>query len=229
MKYLSALLTQSSGSLGGATFAKNRGGNYIRKRIAPVQPRTVAQQNVRSNLATIAASWKTLTPDQVAGWNSLASTVTLKDSLGNSYNPSGIDLYVANNRNLSDIGEAIISDPPSTAVSFEDISPLTVTVAAGTAAFTIAPTIDAAPTGTKFLVRATPQLSSGVSYIGRSKYRNVESFAATAYASLNVLAAYNALFGTLVAGQNIGVQVSMTDIATGFKSLAVTALATVAS
>lgn len=229
MKYLSALLTQASGSLGGATAAKNRGGNYFRKRIAPVQPRTVAQQNVRSNLATIASSWKTLTADQVAGWNALASTLTLKDALGNSYNPSGINLYVANNRNLSDIGEASIVDPPSTSISFDDISPLTLDVSAGTPTFTIAPTIEAAPTGFKFLVSATPQLSSGVSYIGQSKYRVVESFAATAFASLNVLTAYTAKFGVLVEGQNIGVKVALVSITTGFKSLPVTALQGVAA
>jgi hypothetical protein len=224
MKYLSALLTQASGSLGGATAAKNRGGNYFRKRIAPVQPRTVAQQNVRSNLATIASSWKTLTADQIAGWNALASTITLKDALGNSYNPSGIDLYVANNRNLSDIGEAMVEDSPSTAVSFDDISPLTVSITAGTPTFTIAPTIEAAPTGFKFIVSATPQLSVGISYIGQSKYRIVESFAASAFASLDVMDSYVAKFGTLTAGQKVGTKVALVSIASGFKSLPVTAL-----
>lgn len=38
MKFLSALISQGSASIGGATFSKNRGGNYIRKRVAPVQP-----------------------------------------------------------------------------------------------------------------------------------------------------------------------------------------------
>ena len=223
MKYLSALLTQASGSLGGATASKNRGGNYFRAKVAPVQPRTVAQQSVRSNLATLAAMWKTLTAPQIAGWNSLASGVTLSDSLGNSYTPSGIDLFVGNNRNLEAIGEAVVEDPPASNASFEDISPLVATATAGTPAFTVAPTIGAAPTGFKFLVRCTRQLSPGISYIGQSDYRVIESFAATAFASLNVLAAYTARFGDLVAGQKIGIAVSLVEISSGFSSLQFTA------
>lgn len=223
MKFISPLVSDARASLGGATFSKNRGGNYVRAKVAPVQPRTVAQQNARSNLATISGAWKSLTQNQIAGWNSLASGVTLSDSLGNSYSPSGAQLFVGNNRNLSDIDQTIIDTAPPSAPDFEDISPLVLTITAGTPAFTIAPTIGAAPTGNSFLVRATAQLSPGISYIGQSQYRIIAVFAASAYASLNVLTAYTARFGTLTAGQNIGVSVTLVNIATGFQSTAITA------
>lgn len=223
MKYISPILSDARASVGGATFSKNRGGNYIRAKVAPVQPRTVAQQNVRSNLATLSGMWKGLTAANIAGWNALASGITLKDSLGTSYKPTGNQLFVGNNRNLSDAGQTVIVAPPSGSPDFEDISPLTVAAAAGAATFTIVPTIAAAPTGMIFMVKATPQSSPGRSYFGKSSYRQVQTFAASAFASLNVKAAYVARFGTLVAGQRINVAVSLISIATGFQSIEVTA------
>jgi hypothetical protein len=223
MKYISPLISQASASLGGATFSKNRGGNYVRAKVAPVQPRTVAQQSVRANLATLAQTWKSLSSEDVAAWNSAASSVTLKDSLGNAYTPSGIDLFISCNRNLSDIGETSINTPAAQTAAFDDLSPLTLTMSAGTPTFTIVPTIAAAPTGFKFLVRATAQVSSGKSYFSPSALRNIESFAATSYASLNLLAAYTARFGALVEGQQVKVAVSLVQIASGYKSLEFTA------
>jgi len=219
MKFISPLLSDARASLGGATFSKNRGGNYIRSKVAPVQPRTVAQQNVRAGLATLAGMWKSLSAAEVAGWNSLASGITLKDSLGNSYSPSGIDLFVGNNRNLSDIGQTVVETPPSGSPNFDDISPVLATASAGTPTFAVVPTISAAPTGFSFLVRATPQLSPGISYVGKSEYRIVGYFPATSFASLNVLSDYVAKFGSLIAGRKIQVAVSLVQITSGFKSL----------
>jgi hypothetical protein len=223
MKFISPLLSDARASVGGATFSKNRGGNYIRARVAPVQPRTVAQQNVRAGLATLAGMWASLTAAQIAGWNALASGITLSDSLGNSYSPSGIDVFVGNNRNLSDIAESVVSDTPAGSPNFDDISPLTVICTAGTPTFTIAPTIGAAPTGFKFLVRATPQLSPGISYVGQSKYRIVEAFAASAFDSLDILSTYTERFGALLAGRKIQVAVTLVQISSGFQSLQLTA------
>lgn len=223
MKYISPLLSDARASVGGATFSKNRGGNYIRAKVAPVQPRTVAQQNARSNLATLSGMWKSLSASQIAGWNALASGITLKDSLGTSYKPTGNQLFVGNNRNLSDAAQTVISAPPSGSPDFEDISPLTLVATAGTPAFTVAPTIGAAPTGMIFMVKATPQVSPGRSYFGKSSYRQIQSFPASAFASLNIRAAYVARFGALIAGQRINVAVSLISIATGFQSIEVTA------
>ena len=219
MKFISPLLSDARASVGGATFSKNRGGNYIRSKVAPVQPRSTAQQGVRAGLATLAQMWRTLTPAQIAGWNTLAQGLTLKDSLGNSYSPSGIDLFVGNNRNLSSINATVVEDPPAQNAAFDDLSPLTVVATAGTPAFTIAPTVAAAPTGFTFLVRATGQLSPGVSYVGQSQYRIISHYAATAFASLNILAAYTARYGALVAGQKVQVSVELVQIDSGFASL----------
>lgn len=220
MKYLSALLTQASGKLGGAVAAKNRGGNYFRARVAPVQPRSVAQQNVRSNLATQAAIWKGLTQANISAWNALASLTTLSDSLGNSYKPSGIDLFVALNTNLADNGLTPITTAPAAVPSYPNFGPITATASAAGGTLAIIPGSAAAPTGYVYLVRATPQLSPGVSYIGKSKYRTLTTFAATAFASLAAGTAYVAKFGTMGLGRKIGIHVALLQTTTGFKTLA---------
>lgn len=219
MKYLSALLTQTSGSIGGATGASNRGGNYFRARVAPVQPRTVKQQNVRALLSSISAQWRALTTSQIAGWNTLAATITLHDSLGNTYNPSGSQLFNALNINLTNIGASTITAPPAGAPTFPDLNGITATATAGTPTFAVVPGIGAAPTGFKFAVHASGLVSPGKSYLGKSIYRFVESFAASAYASLNIEAAWVAQFGPLLAGQKIAVACELVHIATGFKAI----------
>lgn len=223
MKYLSPLLSQASGSLGGATAAKNRGGNYFRARVAPVQPRTVAQQEQRANLAALASAWKSLTVDQIAGWNSLATTITLKDALGNSYIPTGEQLYVGNNRNLSQVDETVVDDPPVSKPDFPDPTPITLAATAGTPTMTLATSLAAAPTGFVFEVRATAQLSVGRTFIGGSQYRIIGHFAASTFASMNILSDYTTRFGALVAGAKVAVALRLVHIATGFASTKATA------
>jgi hypothetical protein len=218
MKYLSPLLSDARASIGGATASKNRGGNYFRARVAPIQPRTVLQQVIRAQLSSLSAGWRALTASQIAGWNATASTITLKDSLGNSYKPTGSQLYVGNNMNLFLAGESTVAAPPASRPDFPEFAPIGGTATAGTPAFTVATGSAAAPTGYLFVVKATPQLSAGISFIGKSRYRNIQVFPASAFASLNVLTDYTAVFGTLVAGQTIGVQVELVEISTGFAS-----------
>ena len=219
MKYLSPILSAASASLGGATFAKNRGGNYIRKRVAPVQPRSPAQQAVRASLAAISGSWKSLTAAQIAGWSALASTITLKDSLGNSYIPTGNQLFTGLNVTLTTIASATITAPPGAVPSFVDMLPVAATATAGTPSFAITTSLGSAPTGFTFLVRTTAPGSAGKSFFGTSKYRVIGHYASSSYASINALAAFNTRWGTLVAGQKFGVRLSLVQSATGFESM----------
>jgi hypothetical protein len=227
MKYLSALLTDARASIGGATASKNRSGNYFRARIAPVQPRTPAQQQVRAILATLAAQWRALTPEQIAGWNALASTIIKKDTLGNSYSPTGENLYVGNNSALTINGESPISDPPVSAPTFPGPIMLSATATAGTPTFAVASALSAAPTGYLFILRATKQLSGGISFVGQSEFRSINAFPASDFASINALSAYNSIFGALVAGAVIGVELRLLEIASGFQNLAASTVITV--
>ena len=60
--------------------------------------------------------------------------------------------------------------------------------------------------GEKIIVEATRQVSAGANFMPRSEYKQVFVGAAASATPANILTAYNALFGALVAGQKIFVR-----------------------
>lgn len=73
MKVIYTLFNQASGKLAGTVGSKNRGGNYMRSRVVPSNPRSALQARIRTLLASAAASWRsTLTGVQRGSWTTLA-------------------------------------------------------------------------------------------------------------------------------------------------------------
>jgi hypothetical protein len=98
MIFKSALGTDFSGSLGGLTASRNRGGMYLRARVVPINPNTPQQAVVRAFVATLTSGWNdTLTPAQRDSWDSYAEAVQLPNSLGDPRNVSGIAMYIRSN------------------------------------------------------------------------------------------------------------------------------------
>jgi hypothetical protein len=105
MKFGQPLLTtELSGSIGGATASKARGGvRYFRLRARPGNPRSFAQSTIRAIMSGLAAGWGSLTGAQRDAWAALAS--------GSS---SGIDAYVKGNVQQRLHGEAANAAAPVT-------------------------------------------------------------------------------------------------------------------
>ncbi len=88
----------ASGSLGGVTFSRNRGGPYIRRRVVPVNPNTVQQQVIRSLVSQLTSLWlTTLTAVQRESWDTYANQVPLPNPLGALINVGGLGMYVRSN------------------------------------------------------------------------------------------------------------------------------------
>lgn len=88
----------ASGSIGGTTFSRNRGGPYIRTRAVPVNPGTTYQQTVRALVAELTSRWlNTLTAAQRAAWDTYAENVELPNPLGDPRNVGGLAMYVRSN------------------------------------------------------------------------------------------------------------------------------------
>jgi hypothetical protein len=113
MLFLSTIVTQGSGSIGGVTAARNRGGNYFRSRVSPVNPQTGAQEVVRRNLAAATTSWRTLSESQRGAWNAAADAITVPNRLGQQVRLTGQQWYVRLNSFRFLVGGAEINDPPS--------------------------------------------------------------------------------------------------------------------
>lgn len=92
------IATDMRGSVGGLTASRNRGGPYFRARVAPVQPASPEQAEVKQLLSQLVNIWSSiLTPAQRAAWDNYADLVHLPNSLGVFRNVGGIGMYVRGN------------------------------------------------------------------------------------------------------------------------------------
>ena len=107
------MMTDARGKLGGHVFTKARSGATVRTRVTPVNGQTSAQGAVRSRFGSLSQSWSSLSEEQRIAWNSKASTVGKTNIFGDSYYPSGKNLYVAINTNILNAGGSAINIPPA--------------------------------------------------------------------------------------------------------------------
>lgn len=107
---MKVLMPPQSGSQAGTTASRNRFGQYLRTRAMPVQPRTPTQTYRRSFLTNASSGWRALTDAQRNAWNVYASQLQRTDSLGQSYTPTGAELFVAAVGASLDLG---LTDPPT--------------------------------------------------------------------------------------------------------------------
>lgn len=107
-------VVQMAGSIGGNTFARNRGGNYVRARTKPINPNTALQVAVRAALTFLTARWgQTLTAAQRTAWGLYAASVIMQNRLGESINLSGFNHYIRSNSILKVQGITLIDDGPT--------------------------------------------------------------------------------------------------------------------
>lgn len=232
MKYTSALISDARNKLGGDVFARNRAGLYVRVKVKPKNPKTTSQQANRANFSTYTKAWRSLTAAQILGWNTLAGSSSLTDTLGNSFQPTGIQLFISCNRNLSLIGASPISAAPASKPSFPTIfsgafslqNDITygaiLEIGATAAAFAIGHTVQAS---------VTKALSTGVSFVGQSSYRNLGRPDAVTSGTLYWNGAYNAVMAPPAIGKLVGIRARIVDPATGYASQPETAIVTVIS
>jgi len=120
------MMTQASGSVGGMTASRNRGGNYMRARAIPTNPNTPQQILVRGLMAQLTSLWvSTLTAAQRAAWELYAANVPLVNSLGDSMTVSGLNMYIRTNVPALQAGLARIDAAP-TIFDLGDFTPVTI-------------------------------------------------------------------------------------------------------
>lgn len=211
MKYTpSALVSEFSGAQGSTVASHNRFGPYFRNRVIPTNPSTSSQASVRNLLKAASQAWRSLTAAQRTAWGAVAATIPRLDVLGRVYYQSGHQFFVSTCIAVKeyDVTAAFPTDP-ATIVTPVDLSSVTHTCNSGPAAMTSAYTATPLAAATKLLVFATNQLSAGVNFVPSSRYRLIFTSAAAAASPANILASYNAKFGTLVAGKKIGLKLQV--------------------
>jgi hypothetical protein len=169
----------------------------------------------------------TLTPAQVLAWNAFAKNNPVSDVFGRSQTLSGIQTFVRLNGVILNCGGTQIDNPP-TSLTISGIVTLTAAAAAGTPTFTIAYTPTPLDTNVKLSVYATQQLPTGRTF-AKPYLRWIFASAGAAASPANVLSAYTAKFGALVAGSRIAVNVNAVDVTTGAQTTGLYSMITVAA
>lgn len=226
MKFQAGIFTPNlSGSAGGTTASRNRGGGYFRNKAIPTNPDTVAQQASRTILAAFAQQWRTLTQPQRDAWDAAVNNFIGTDVFGVGRRKTGATLFTMLNANLASVGQAAITAPPlPNSVASPAISGVTIAIGAGT--YEIAYT----PSGVLFTAQlwATPPVSAGVSYV-KNQYRQIDAIAGGGASPLDFQAAYEAKFGVPPVGTKVFVKMVLVSNASGIKSQASTGFAIVAA
>jgi hypothetical protein len=154
-----------SGHLGTFITVKNRFGQFRRRYVAPANPRTPAQQRVRSQFGRMSALWRTLTEEQRLAWIIFAAQNKSRGRLGQSGPLTGLQLFVKINTNLAFLGLPPVMDPPAfPKFGNNPVGALTITNSGGVIALKLA--VASAPRS-YLLVSATAPGSVGASFPGR--------------------------------------------------------------
>lgn len=212
VKY-SAIVSEVRGKEGGIIFSRNTYGAYIKAKVSPTNPQTIYQQVQRGTFTNIAQNWRVLTDPQKAAWVSLGQQVTRVNQFGDQTAYTGFSIFMRINRNRVLTNQSLLTvapAPPTLAVlSFASFN-----ATAGTPTMTI--TFTPTPVGaTVFLsVYTTAQIATGRRFV--KNFRRLLSVTGNAAAGMSLLTAYNARFGTLVAGRYIAAAIKLIDGTTGF-------------
>ena len=106
-------VTDIRGSIGGSTFARNAGGNYMRARMKPVNPRSFMQSKRRALTARLATYWsKTLDETQRASWRTYATATTWTNRLGQTIQINGLAAFLRTNALLLTVTSTIQATAP---------------------------------------------------------------------------------------------------------------------
>jgi len=212
-------ITNVVGSHGGTTFARNKGGNYMKKKVHGVNPRSELQLAMRTSIGQLSKYYSnTLSDAQRSAWASFAASLPVINRLGNATFLSAQQMFTKLNAQVLAGGSTIVATPPiTTAVG----TPTSISVAAasggpGTLSITNAV---AAPTGNdKVMYWCGPPMNPGRSFISSQLRRMATLY--TVNAANNVLADYLAQFGLTPtgAGQRIICRMAVVNTVTGITS-----------
>ncbi len=113
MLFKSQIFTQVSGSIGGTTFSRNKGGLYTRARSVPVNPNSTAQIAARNAFSSLVNAWtEILTGTQRDAWDLYALNTPVTNVFGDSKTLTGQQMYIRSNQPRVRQGEARVDSGP---------------------------------------------------------------------------------------------------------------------
>lgn len=206
------------GKVGGHVLTKTRSGATVRTKVTPANPQTSYQGLARSIFGSISTAWRDLSESNRASWQGAVDSFTKTNAFGDSYSPSGKNLFTGLNASLLNIDQPMITTAPApiavppvvaSAVTV-DVSPV---IGSSAIRFTFStPDPDASFTT---VIEATQSLSPG-KYNFSGAYRKFTSFPGdTPPTFSNMYDYYVAKFGVPVVGSKISFRMRAVSNETG--------------
>lgn len=186
------IVTDGRGKLGGQVFSKNRSGSYIRTKVTPVNPQTTVQQLVRASFGALSQAWSGLGANTIKQWNEAVSSWSKTDIFGDLRNPTGKNLYVRLNQQLSVSLQPGITTPPA---KLEMVQGIVTQAIVDATANTINFTGIYSGGDANIMVFATPPLSAGTSYV-KNQLRAIYPTLASSFDDAVCYSQYELKFGT---------------------------------
>lgn len=212
-------IADARGSVNGTVYSRGIGGLYMKNRVSPINPQSTRQSAVRAQLSSLAASWRSLTDAQRDTWKAQVENYPATNRLGETYIPSGYQLYMTINSTLNAAEESLLTTPLAPASFGESVlDSLTITLTAGV--FTEMNVAMTTPivTGEKLIFELTGSLSQGISSPSAGLFKKV-TVSAAAGEEYVVTSFYNDVYGIPTLGSRVFVKVYKVLIATGQRQL----------
>lgn len=210
-----------SGKTGGTVYARNKAGAYSRNWAKPVNPGTSRQTDVRSGFAGGSAAFSLLTAAQVAAWQAYAAALTRVNRQGDSYTPTGRQIYIEQYNNMSAIGQTPLSIPSA----FSNVPAITALGAVvaesdsgevGTLTLAACTVIIPSTNPGVLIVEAAPSHKASVTNVN-TQFRQI--FTGVPSGSHNLAAGFIAVFGNnFIIGQTFSMRVRVIDEVSGLGS-----------
>lgn len=195
----------SSGSIAGETHSHNRAGQYVRNRRMPTQPiGTGRRAIIRSAFGAASSAWASIGSAAQAAWTTYADAHPVVDSLGQSINLTGHQMYVAVNTQNLNIGQVLQSIVPARS---DTLAPVLTAYTAVASTGVVTMTLDGGGFATDFILVAfaRPQ-SSGRTFV--SSFWQADVLPGDSVGNATEGAKVVAQFGTLSAGQRLFIKLT---------------------
>lgn len=215
---LGATIGDARGSAGAIVYSKNQFGAYIRQKVSPVQPRSTRQLAVRALFGGLAKVWASVLSDaQRMGWIALASTNPVKDIFGDSQILTGLQFYMRCNRNLQEIIQVRMDDPPANQ-EVQQLDSLSLSAQVSGNIFSVAHTPQTLDTGMHLVVFAAPCLNPGRGFFTpflKELWADPNEMSGSPH---NLFTEFHDRFGQLQEGQRIPITAHIVNDVTGAAS-----------
>lgn len=199
-KYIGLVSTDLRGKIGGVVGSRAVTGTTLRSRVSGVNPASASQLAQRAQQSHIAQQWNQLAAYNQLTWIALAAQVTLTNSLGVLYTPTGQQLFISANRTYFAYHGSLLLTAPGTAPAVPSVTALNVTRVSGVLTAYIS--VGAYTTIPLCKLYATSPRSQGVSYASKGNARFI-TFYAVVYSSADITAAWLAIFPKLPGANNV--------------------------